>query len=254
MGIFASGGDVHESEIWADAEVAMSAFRRTGYQSVTARLADGSRRGPRRVPGRRSAATRASRSACCASRSTTPSRPTCCPRLINVLGYTVAAFMAVGATFGALNCMYSAIASRQVEIATLRAIGFGGTPVVVSVMIEALVLPLLGGAVGGDARLRLLRRRVALDAQLQHLLPGGVRLPGHLRPAPAAASSGRSSSGPAGGLPARGARGPHPGHRGPAHALAAPRLTRYPPRASLDRSGRPTFPTSPGGRPPCTIS
>ncbi len=45
---------------------------------------------------------------------------------INVLAYTVAAFMVVGATFGALNCMYSAIASRQVEIATLRAIGFGG--------------------------------------------------------------------------------------------------------------------------------
>jgi putative ABC transport system permease protein len=57
--------------------------------------------------------------------------------------------MAVGATFGALNCMYSAIASRQVEIATLRAIGFGGAPVVVSVMIEALVLALIGGVVGG---------------------------------------------------------------------------------------------------------
>ncbi len=69
--------------------------------------------------------------------------------LINVLGYTVAAFMAIGAMFGALNCMYSAVASRQVEIATLRAIGFGGLPVVISVMIEALLLALLGGAVGG---------------------------------------------------------------------------------------------------------
>ena len=71
--------------------------------------------------------------------------------LIDVLGYTVAGFMAVGATFGALNCMYSAIASRQVEIATLRAIGFGSAPVVVSVMIEALLLALVGGAVGGRA-------------------------------------------------------------------------------------------------------
>ena len=70
-------------------------------------------------------------------------------KLIDVLGYTRGVFMAIGATFGALNCMYSAIASRQVEIATLRAIGFGGAPVVVSVMIEALVLALLGGAVGG---------------------------------------------------------------------------------------------------------
>jgi putative ABC transport system permease protein len=70
-------------------------------------------------------------------------------KLINVLGYTVAVFMAIGATFGALNCMYSAIASRQVEIGTLRAIGFGGLPVVVSVMIEALLLALVGGAAGG---------------------------------------------------------------------------------------------------------
>jgi putative ABC transport system permease protein len=69
--------------------------------------------------------------------------------LINMLGYTVAACMAIGATFGALNCMYSAVASRQVEIATLRVIGFGGTPVVIAVMIEALLLALVGGAVGG---------------------------------------------------------------------------------------------------------
>jgi putative ABC transport system permease protein len=57
--------------------------------------------------------------------------------------------MAIGATFGALNCMYSAIASRQVEIATLRAIGFGAAPVVASVMLEAMLLALVGGLVGG---------------------------------------------------------------------------------------------------------
>ncbi len=68
--------------------------------------------------------------------------------LIDVLGYTVAVFMAIGATFGALNCMYSAVASRQVEIATLRAIGFGSLPVVVSVLLEALALALLGGVAG----------------------------------------------------------------------------------------------------------
>ncbi len=70
-------------------------------------------------------------------------------KLITVLGYSVGIFMAIGATFDALNCMYSAIASRQVEIATLRAIGFGGMPVVISVMIEALALALVGGVVGG---------------------------------------------------------------------------------------------------------
>jgi putative ABC transport system permease protein len=56
--------------------------------------------------------------------------------------------MAVGAVFGALNTMYSAVSARTREIATLRAIGFGGTPIVVSVLTEALSLSLLGGALG----------------------------------------------------------------------------------------------------------
>jgi len=148
VGIFASGGDVHESEIWADAEVAMSAFRRAGYQSVTARLADGSDAG---LAAFRDSVGRDRRFSISVLREPEyyAKQATVLSDLINVLGYTVAAFMAVGATFGALNCMYSAIASRQVEIATLRAIGFGGAPVVVSVMIEALLLSLLGGAVGG---------------------------------------------------------------------------------------------------------
>ncbi|HEY7205901.1 MAG TPA: ABC transporter permease [Methylomirabilota bacterium] len=148
VGIFTSGGDVHESEIWADAEVAMSAFRRTGYQSVTARLADGSDAG---LAAFRDAVGRDPRFSITVLREPEyyAKQATVLSTLINVLGYTVATFMAIGATFGALNCMYSAIASRQVEIATLRAIGFGGAPVVVSVMIEALLLSLLGGAIGG---------------------------------------------------------------------------------------------------------
>ncbi len=148
VGIFASDGDVHESEIWADAEVAMSAFRRTGYQSVTARLADGSEAG---LAAFRDSISRDRRFSISVLREPEyyAKQATVLSRLINVLGYTVASFMAVGATFGALNCMYSAIASRQVEIGTLRAIGFGGTPVVISVMIEALLLALVGGAVGG---------------------------------------------------------------------------------------------------------
>jgi len=148
VGIFTSNGDVHESEIWADAEVAMSAFRRTGYQSVTARLADGSEAG---LAAFRDSISRDRRFSITALREPEyyAKQATVLSRLINVLGYTVATFMAIGATFGALNCMYSAIASRQVEIGTLRAIGFGGAPVVISVMIEALLLALLGGAVGG---------------------------------------------------------------------------------------------------------
>jgi putative ABC transport system permease protein len=148
VGIFASGGDVHESEIWADAEVAMSAFRRPNYQSVTARLRDGSDAG---FTALADSVSRDRRLSITVLREPEyyAKQAKVLSGLINILGYTVAVFMAVGATLGALNCMYSAIASRQVEIATLRAIGFGGGAVVVSVLIEALVLALVGGAIGG---------------------------------------------------------------------------------------------------------
>jgi putative ABC transport system permease protein len=148
VGIFASGGDVHESEIWADADVAMSAFRRAGFQSVTAALADASEAG---LAALRDSIARDRRLSISALREPEyyARQASVLSKLIDVLGYSVSVFMAVGATFGALNCMYSAIASRQVEIATLRAIGFGGAPVVISVMIEALVLAVLGGAAGG---------------------------------------------------------------------------------------------------------
>jgi putative ABC transport system permease protein len=148
VGIFETGGDVHESEIWADAETTMSAFRRTHYQSITAQLADGSDAGFTAFADLFSRDPRFSLSVL-REPEYYAKQAKVLSNLINILGYTVAAFMALGAIFGALNCMYSAIASRQVEIATLRAIGFGGTPVVVSVMIEALLLALLGGAVGG---------------------------------------------------------------------------------------------------------
>jgi putative ABC transport system permease protein len=148
VGLFESGGDVHESEIWSDAEVTMSAFRRAGYQSVTARLTDGSAAGLRAFQASVSGDPRFSISVL-REPEYYAKQAEILSNLINVLGYTVSGFMAIGAAFGALNCMYAAIASRQVEIATLRAIGFGGLPVVVSVMIEALLLAVLGGGIGG---------------------------------------------------------------------------------------------------------
>jgi putative ABC transport system permease protein len=147
VGTFESGGDVHESEIWADAEVAMSAFRRSGFQSVTAALADPTEGG---LADLRASIARDRRLSINVLREPEyyAKQASILSKLIGVLGYSVATFMAIGATFGALNCMYSAVASRQTEIATLRAIGFGGAPVVVSVMIEALALALVGGVVG----------------------------------------------------------------------------------------------------------
>jgi len=148
VGIFATGGDVHESEIWADAETALSAFRRAGFQSVTVKLADPSEAGLKTLQASLSADPRLSLTAF-REPAYYAKQSQMLGTLINVLGYTVASFMALGAVFGALNCMYSAIASRQTEIATLRAIGFDGLPVVASVLAEALALALLGGIVGG---------------------------------------------------------------------------------------------------------
>jgi putative ABC transport system permease protein len=69
--------------------------------------------------------------------------------IIRSIGFAIAALMGLGAVFGALNTMYSAVANRTREIATLRALGFGGSPVVISVLIEAVLLSLVGGLIGG---------------------------------------------------------------------------------------------------------
>jgi putative ABC transport system permease protein len=68
--------------------------------------------------------------------------------LFQGLGFTVGVIMAIGAVFGALNTMYAAVATRAREIATLRAIGFRGLPVIVSVLVETMLLALLGGVLG----------------------------------------------------------------------------------------------------------
>jgi putative ABC transport system permease protein len=69
-------------------------------------------------------------------------------KVISVIAYVVGGIMAVGAIFGALNTMYSAVSARLKEIATLRAIGFGATAMIVSVLAEALLLSLIGGLIG----------------------------------------------------------------------------------------------------------
>jgi putative ABC transport system permease protein len=67
---------------------------------------------------------------------------------IERIGVAIAAMMALGALFGALNTMYSAVAARTREIATLRALGFGSGPVILSVLFESLVISLVGGIAG----------------------------------------------------------------------------------------------------------
>ena len=96
--------------------------------------------------------------------------------LIKYVGTTIAVLMGIGAIFAALNTMYSAVSSRTREIATLRALGFGATPVIASVLLEAATLGLLGGIVGGVLVYFGVEWLPGHDAQLGELQPDHVCL------------------------------------------------------------------------------
>lgn len=146
VGIFSAGGGAHESELWGDAETVMSAYRRGGFQSVTVQLES-----PESIEAFQTALADDPRLNVEAQtlRAYFSAQSQQMSTLISVLGYTVGYIMAIGALFGALNTMYAAISTRAREIATLRALGFGSLAIVTSVMIEALLLAVIGGAIGG---------------------------------------------------------------------------------------------------------
>ena len=144
VGVFESG-DANESELWTDINVARTTFVRTGESSVRVALD-----GPDGLGKLKAALAADPRLTVDAqleqdyfSGQTRDFR-----RTIGVLAGVVTIIMALGAIFAALNSMYAAVAARGKEIATLRAIGFGGLPVLLSVMIEALLLALVGGLIG----------------------------------------------------------------------------------------------------------
>ncbi len=145
VGAFDSG-DAYNSELWGDTDIVASTYRRgSSTTSVTVRLTSAGAfdafnaglQADRRLQVDAST-TRAYYNAQSETIST----------IIRVVGITVAIIMAIGAVFGALNTMYAAVAARTREIATLRAIGFRGTPVVISVLGETVTLALLGGILG----------------------------------------------------------------------------------------------------------
>jgi putative ABC transport system permease protein len=146
-GVFTSNGDVHESELLADVDTVGSSIERNGYSSAVGLLT-----GADEFPKFKDALTTDPQLKVDVQREpdyyAAQSKPL--SQVINVVGKTVAIIMAIGAMFGALNSMYSAVAARGLEIATLRAIGFGALPVLLSVMIEALLLSLLGGIIGAS--------------------------------------------------------------------------------------------------------
>jgi putative ABC transport system permease protein len=149
VGIFAADGGGAESEIWTDAAVLQPAYHRgDSYQSVYAKLTsvqafqqfkDALTSNPQlKVKALRQSEFLADQSSLLT-------------KFIKGIGFFIATMMALGALFGALNTMYSAVASRTREIATLRALGFGSSPIILSLMFESLALALVGGVVGAAA-------------------------------------------------------------------------------------------------------
>ncbi len=146
VGIFSSGGGAAESEIWSDAAVLQAAYHRgDSFQSVYVKLAS-----PEAFGGFKDALTTDPRLSTAVYRQADyfAVQSTAVTKLVTTLGYLIASLMAVGAVFGALNTMYNSVSARTREIATLRALGFGGGAVVVSVMLESIALSVLGGVLG----------------------------------------------------------------------------------------------------------
>ena len=144
VGVFDSG-DAHDSELWADADVLAPAYQRPAYQSMTVKLAG--KDGFRQLKAALAADPRLKLDVE-TTRDYFGKQSEGLARLIRILGTVIGTIMAIGAIFGALNTMYAAVAGRAREIATLRALGFRGLPVVAAVMLETMLLALLGGLLG----------------------------------------------------------------------------------------------------------
>lgn len=144
VGFFEAEGGAYESELWADVRTMQGALRRPDFSALRVQYdpAMGESLNELVEEDKRLQLDFIPETEYYAEQSEGTSG------IIYVFGYVVAGIMAVGAIFGALNTMYSAVSVRSREIATLRALGFAGFPVVVSVMIEALLLALAGGVLG----------------------------------------------------------------------------------------------------------
>lgn len=147
VGVFDAKGTAFDSEVWADAGILNGFYQRppSVFQTVTARLRsaddfpafEATLKGDPRlnVQALREPAYYAKQSQMITG-------------LITAVGTLIAVVMALGAVFGALNTMYSAVSERSREIAVLRAIGFGGGAIVLSFFVESLIIAFVGGLVG----------------------------------------------------------------------------------------------------------
>lgn len=147
VGVFEAGGSVSESELWTDVRVLQSAYRRgSGYQSVRVKLETGD--SLKELDAALEADPRINADVV-SERDYYASQAGPMTEFIKTIGYPLTVLMSIGAVFGALNSMYSSISVRGKEIATLRALGFGPFPVLVSTLVESTLLALAGGLIGG---------------------------------------------------------------------------------------------------------
>ena len=147
VGIFDAGGSAFDSEIWCDANNLNQTYKRSQnvFQSATVRLTSEdvfdsfkntiSSNPQLTLSVEREIAYYAKQSENVAI-------------LIRVLGFLVTSLMAIGAIFGAINTMYSAVSARSIEIATLRALGFQARHIIISFVTESVLIALIGGVVG----------------------------------------------------------------------------------------------------------
>jgi putative ABC transport system permease protein len=147
VGVFDAGGSAFDSEVWCDSKILAEVLKRPGniFQSATVHLTS-----PEAFQQFKDSVTSDPRLNVDAVREIDyyAKQSTTMTRLITVLGGLVAAVMAIGAVFGALNTMYSAVAERGREIATMRALGFSHTSVILSFLFEALLIAIVGGILG----------------------------------------------------------------------------------------------------------
>lgn len=147
VGRFTDGGGIAESEAWADTPIVQQAWRRgNSFQSVRVKLnnpeslktlKDSLSKDPRVRVGVQS------------ERTFYADQQKLMSTIINTVGWALAIMMGVAALFAALNTLYNAVATRVREIATLRAMGFNGWAVMISVLVEAMILGAVGGLIGG---------------------------------------------------------------------------------------------------------
>jgi putative ABC transport system permease protein len=147
VGIFDDGGSMAESEIWTSASVLQGAYNRgSSFQSQRIRLTSADA-----LQTFRDALSKDPRLSMrvLTERKYYEEKSEALVSLVTIAGGSIGVLMGLGAIFGALNTMYSAVSTRTREIATLRALGFGASPVIVSVLAEAMLLAAAGGIIGG---------------------------------------------------------------------------------------------------------